>query len=593
MIYAHYGVKFSINIFSEVDMRSRLMLLLAVSLSLLLFSCGGGGGTVSSDNMLKVTTTIDLDDGSTMAGAKSASKAASDMTVTLTLPDGTTVTMQSTGNGNEYECYINYTEGDPVYIKAVYGDVVLKNFIDSIDTSSSVVALESVTPTTTLFVDVLESMVETLESVGSTDMVAHLLQGVKNATLEIDVTTVREEVTESDNPVYSVLRETYATNLTWVTLESGAVASDTLYSQVATIIESGGVNIPAETDEAAAIEAAALSVMSKLFSGDISGLTALMYTANFLNGGYDMADFILEAADEFSGFSSSDVTIINNTAKATKVTSSDPAYALISSGPMYRIQNALHYQYKVGGVVVREEQYDDAKSGYPGFVMQKIGTAWYGIGDRYKAEYDMILTSDESMSHRKIHAEVCEGSTDIDTVTVTSPAFSGYVSLTRNPYDMECLSAEIYENGSVYGWDSVTGWTSLPSTTPVSTLCGKSVTAVVTFDDASTETRTVILPPCATKTLTSSVSKDGSGNVVVSFTVPAEADKSEIRIQGNVVFPGGYEEMVMEKEYLPFSGTSTSFDASLFTSGMTYRFRLHYTDIYNRLYIDTPVDIVY
>lgn len=567
--------------------------LLIAGVMIIVSSCGGssGGSTPSTDgSLVTLTTNISMDQ--TRVGIKDAVN----MTVTLTLADGTSVIMTKTGNGNEYSCAVAYQAGDPVYIKAVYGDAVLKQFMESVPLAGGAGAVEDVTPLSTLFVDVLESMTQAIDStVTSGNVVSALLEGVKDATLAIDVTTVKSETTDTGNSVYTTLQQQYQAALTWDNVATQAVVSSTLQNTVQTVVEAGGVSIPVGSDEASAVAAVAKSVIEAVYSGNISVFAAMVGTG-FLNSGYDATATIADMTSEYTMPAGYTMHMISDSATATAITESDPAYATVAGGSAYRIQTAYHAQVRDGSNnVVYEEAGDDLKSHDAGLVLKKSGSAWVVLGNQQMADYWFTITDDKNWDAatygKYLYAQICQGSTALTSATVTSGSFSGTVTLVQNPYDTECYSAQIFEKGPVWAYSQAASQFQQMSTATMNSaanpFCGKTLTYHATFSGGATETRTVSMPDCVAQTATASAVKNANGSVTVSYTLPSDIDLSEIKIyvgrHQTSAQDSGYSNL-LEKSNLPFASTSYTFDASNFTSGFTYTFRVMFRDLYNREY---------
>ncbi|MGE4268589.1 MAG: hypothetical protein AB7F25_14240 [Deferribacterales bacterium] len=573
-------------------MLKKLSLFALLSLFLVgLYGCGGSSSSSDEASEITVKTTIE------MGGTKAAAKDAVDMVVTLTLPDGTEVRMTSTGNGNEYSCSVAYTEGDPVFIKAVYGDLVLKNFFESIDTSGDTADLGATTPVTTLFVDVLESMVETMDSgVTSQNVITHLLAGVKEATLGINVTTVKEEVTDTGNAAYTTLQQAYTAAITWDNA-GNAQAYDTALQQVETTVEVGGIEIPITENEQETIEQMAANLVQSYFAGDAAALAAMMYSDGFLDNGYNSETFLADVTAEHDDIPAGvTVSVVSNDAVAVKMTSSDPVFSTLSPLGilMYRIYMSNHIQGKISNQVVYEEAYDDQKAGDAGMVLQKINGKWYLRGNQEKVEFWTSLTTDVNWQSRYVYAEVCQGGTDVSSASVTSNAFTGSVSMTENPYDTECKSVQIFENGQVWGWDGSQFVQTGTVTFSAENLCGKTLTYSIALADSTTATKTVTLPACVEKTVSVSAVKNNDGSVTVSYTLPVDEDVSSVSIHVTKRQSGDLNSQdVLDKENLPFASTAYTFDSGLFETGYIYEFRLRYEDKYARQYIPVVAEVTY
>lgn len=556
-----------------------------------LFGCGGGGSSSTEPaSEITVKTTIEMD------GARLAAKDAVDMVVTLTLPDGTEVRMTSTGNGNEYSCSVAYTEGDPVFIRAVYGDLVLKNFFESIDVSGTSADLGATTPITTLFVDVLESMVAAVDSsVDSQNMVSYLLEGVKEATLAIDVTTVKEAVTDTGNSTYTTLQQAYTAAITWDNAGS-AQAYETAMNQVQTTVEAGGIEIPVSENEQATIEQTAQNMVSSYFGGNIAALTAMVYSNGFLDRGYGAETFIADmTADREEIPEGVTMNVVSNSATAVKMTAADPAYETLAGHGtlMYRIYMDDHIQGLMSNQVVYEEAYSDLRAGDAGMVLQKINGAWYLLGNQEKVEFWTTLSTDANWQYRYAYAEVCQGSTAVSSVTVTSNAFSGSVAVPVNPYETECRSVQIFENGQVWGWEGSQFVQTGTVTFSAENLCGKTLTYSIALADSTTATKTVTLPSCVSKTVSASAAKNGDGTVTLTYTLPTDEDISDVDIHVDKKQGDNYMGTVLDKENLPFATRSYTFEAGLFETGYTYEFRLNYTDRYARQYVTQASEVTY
>ncbi|WP_277656686.1 hypothetical protein [Seleniivibrio woodruffii] len=559
-----------------------------------LYGCGGGGGGSDSPaptSEVTVKTTIE------MSGVSSAVvRAATDIIVTLTLPDGTEVRMTSTGNGNEYSCSVAYQEGDPVFIKAVYGDLVLKNFFESIDVSGATADLGATNPLTTLYVDVLESMVEAVDStVTPSNIISYLLEGVKEATLAIDVISVKEEVTDTGNTQYATLQQAYTAAISWDSA-GNAQAYEAAMNQVIAVVEAGGIEIPVTENEKAAIEAMANNIVSSFYSGNISVLTGMIYSQNFMDYGYNATDFIADmTAGEEEIPAGVTVSVVKAEALAVKMTSDDPAYNTLKEqgSLMYRILMNNHVRATLGGQVVYEEAYDDQKAGDAGMILQKINGTWYIRGNQERADFWATLNTDAGWSSRYAYISACEGTTDITSGTVTSNGFTGTAALAVNPYDTECKSVQVFENGEVWTWNGSqftrTGTVSLNG----GNLCGKTVTYSLAMADSSTVTKTMTLPSCVSKTVSISVVKNNDGSVTATYSAPNDEDISEVNLMVERSPQTSASEIILEKENLPFASTSYTFNASLFQSGGVYSFRLMYTDKYRRQYSPSAAQLTY
>lgn len=529
-------------------------------------ACGGGGGGSSStsDEGVTLTTKISMD------GTRA--RAAETVTVTLVLADGTSVVMESLGN-DEYTCTVDYTDGDPVYIYADVDNITLKNFFDSIDVTGGAADLGDTTPLTTMFVDVLAAMAEKLGAVIASP--ADLISAVQDATLQIDVETIRAESTDEGNATYSVLQQMYQAQLTWNNT-TGVSVNSTIASSVQTTIAAGGISIPITGSEVETASAAAYDVASKLLSGDIDYYASVLSNDLFLDNGYTAEESILQMEDQFGLPAGYSMNIVSLSANAVALTTDDPAYALNTDGHIYRIHIANHYQMLNGdGDVVYEESYDDTKSQDAGIVVKKIGDAWFVLGNQEKLEYYHELTADYGSSVKGMFLEVCETEHyPVASVYATSSAFSGQLTFGPKDYEPNCLVAQLMDDSTDVTWSSSTD-----------RLCGKSVTFHVTYEDSTTETKTRTMPACLARTVTASAAKNANGSVTVTYTLPSTDTASEI----NIGVTNSTNDTYFGVDNAAFSARTYTFPAANFESGLTYTIRVMYNDKYNRQYAANAV----
>lgn len=525
-------------------------------------SSGGGDGTapVVTTDEVTISTTLD------MLGTKSA-RAATNVTVTLMLADGTSVQMEDDGNG-VYTCTVDYTDGDPVYIYADVDNITLKNFFDSIDVTGSAADLGATTPLTTMFVDVLEAMAAELGTIISSP--AELLSAVKDATLEIDVETVKAETTEAGNPVYATLQNTYQAQLTWDNTV-GIGVNDAVASSVTTVVQAGGISIPIAGSESDAAAEAVVTIATQIFSGNIDAFAAVAYAADYVDDGMTAEESILDMEDMYDLPAGYTTNIVSLTAQAVAMTADDPAYALAADGHVYRVLINSHFQMKdQNGAVVYEEANNDAKCNDAGLVVKKIGETWYALGDQQKVDYYNELGYDYGQDGNFMYLQVCQ--TDnypVASVTATSSAFTGPVTLTQKDYEPECLQYQLWDSSQDAAW-----------TQNSNRFCGATVTFHVTYADNTTETKTSTMPACENKTVTASAVKNSDGSVTLTYSLPANGEPSEINL--NVY--NFTNEVMFGADNRPFSATTYTFPAENFTAGIEYYFRVMFNDVYHRQY---------
>lgn len=553
----------------------KLLLCFAALLSLVLLGCGGGSSstTTASDNgTVLVKTTLDL----TGAKAKTG-KAATDVAVTITAADGTVYTMTPTGNGDEYECRIAYTDGDPLYIKAQIGNVVLRNFVSGLTATSAGVDMGATSPATTLFVDVLQSMAQEVDSsiTDNVTFVATLLSGIKHGTFAVDVDAIRTQVlgnSASESPVISQLMTEYQAQMTWV----NAGSSDNMViqhlgqmvSSVASTIHSSGMMIPASSDVAEELVTIAQGMQT-----DSSKALDMIYTDGFLMYGQTAASFIgnysSSTDDPWAGLT---LNYIKNTAKAVPVSVDSDVYRNLSPDgtDIYRVYFSTHKQgLDSTGAVVMEEAYDDIMSQDPGIILQKINGVWYFRGNQQKAEvnFDFMHYSTDPSTGTGIHLGVAGADYPITSVAVTSDIFAGEIPLVQRADGEYVLDLQMTGNQTAENTNTMAA-VNLTDTS----FDGHQFTMVVSYQDGTTETYVRTVPTMMMGVVpTVSAEKQTDGTVKVSYVVPDNMKSSMVMImlQNN----GGDE---VRAELLPFGTGSYTFQGLNFQTGLQYTFELVY-----------------
>lgn len=563
-------------------MRIIKMMALALGLTALV-ACGGGSGSSSTDAIptTKVSTTIELA-GTQTADARLARAAA--ISVTLTLSNGKTYTMSSDGNG-VYSCQVQaFADGSVGYIEAHAGDIVLKNFFDSITDADGEANLGVTNPDTTLFVDVLEAYVGSLSANANDASAAELLSGFADATLDINVTTLKASVAEDAE--YETLRQTYTANLTWENYESEVeVDMDTIASEtISTLVSTGGVVVePAETsddgsasDDTTSDAAVAQQIGEAIFTayteGDYQTLMTYVDSDNFLNEGYNFTEWAQGVYDEIQEIQDAGYTLEINDYNVTTEALSDDLYAVYIAAKQ-SVSDA-------DGNVISEEAFDDAVDityQHTPMLVQKTGDTWAFIGNQKKSEFwstAAVYQNAVGEYYARVWAEVTSTSSyPVESVTGTFGFLSGPVEMLVNPYD-DNNEFHVYLNEDEgYAW---TGGAFAEGITWTGDICtDRDAVLDVTYEDGSTDSLEYTLPECPTEADVAdlmpsidTITKNADGTVTINFTLTDSEDLAQatVWVYDN---KGGYT--VYEADSMPFSKTSLVVDPDVFSSGSEYR----------------------
>lgn len=571
----------------------KLIKSLLLTAALLAFAaCGGGGGGSSSDSVT-VKTTVDLAGTKYAVSNMTRSARAEAITVTLTLADGTTYQMRDNGNG-EYSCTVNdYNDGTVGYVEAHAGDIVLKNFFDSLSNQSGEADIGSTDPDSTLFVDILQTYAEALTNNGNEMSAAQLMAGFTNASLQIDVNTFKKSVKEDST--YEQIRQTYTSNLTWENYYNGtevsnAVATAFESSEVYDLITTGGIEIPSTSDDLATAKQAMETLYTAYSTGDFASLAAAVSDTDFLNDGYDAANWLNGIQLEYQDLEGDNLkrVLVSKSVNAVKVEDADRYNVFIYS----------HYQLKdkTSGVIKKEERDSeaaDAVSKKIPMIVQKSGDAWALIGNQKKSEmyFDVTYSRDGSVLKRKLWAEVTESDLyPVSSATVRGGAFSGTLPLEHNAVgdsDIYYFSATEGESRYYPGYETTAG----TAITWVSNYCdARNLNMTVNYTNGTSDSVDFLLPACPDTAYLNdfmpdigNVVKNGDGSVTISYTITDSSQLSHAFIH---VFDANTGATVYQADEMPFAQTSLTIPNGTLSVG-SYNIVLYVVDIQGRGFIDS------
>lgn len=557
---------------------------LAVVMSALA-ACGGGGSSTPTDSSdtgtdsgITVKTTVDLGGASGVADTRMAGRAAA-IAVTLTMADGTTYTMEDNGNG-EYSCVVrNYTDGTVGYVEAHAGDLVLKNFFDSLDDQSGEASIGATDPDTTLFVDVLQTYVAALTNNGNTVSAAQLMQGFTDATLQIDVNTFKASV--QNDGEYEQLRETYTANLSWSNYENNVAVDmeSVVHESVAELVQTGGVIVPENSMTSDSMKELVQSFIEAYGSGDLTTLASATDADSFLDNGYNLEAWINDAQQMINELTDNNLTFVMNDIDSKVMKVSDTAY---------KVWPDTHEQAKdAAGNVITEEHYNSALNFVDKMLpmyIEKIGDKWALTGNHQKSEVWMsagFYKSEDSGIQHRFWAEVEE--TDlypVSAATVTSDIFDSEAALLRAPEnDSNQLQVFLDDNGAC-------GSFSVPcSTRWVKDFCAnRDVELKVTYSDTTEAVYNFTLPACPSDAYITEympaigdITTAEDGRVTVPYTIAAEDGIADIQFE---IYDGS--NVVYDSEDTPFALRAITIGNDVFESGKTYYVSLEVEDLYGR-----------
>jgi hypothetical protein len=536
-------------------------------------------------------------------------------TVTLTLPDGTTYTMADNGSGG-YSCTVkDFPTGSPFVINAHAGDLVLKNFFEGLQSADGQIDLGETNPKTTLFVDLLATFVGALDANLNFPTAQTLLQAVQDATLAVDVVTLKEQVNDDNDPVFAQVRQTYQTVLSWGNL-TGGTSSETLIAGAGTLvtvvdeITTGGVLPPVGGSDVDTVRPLLTQLYLAYLTGDADALAATLGTEGFLWSGMNAAEFLADMMTDDDFADATDVILVK-------------AGGTVEPGPesnSWWLYGSGEFTYTIAGID-HWLQFDDKKQVFEGspMLVKKDAEGRFAIyGNQKKTDIWGHITYQREENSLNCswsgEDQTCQvdptGSTSIgfgvtiadttgypvDFASISGSAFSQSFSLANQPGgdSNERGFWAHYKGGdgvlstNVWLYNETTGqWGENPITW-TAPLEGSKLTVNIAFVDGATETRTFVVPTAVTPAYPSitGVTGNSDGTVTLNWTdisgnMPGGAGLAVIEVEIiDDTQTGWYE--IMELDELTPGTSSATVPAGQLVAGQVYLARVAYEDIYGR-----------
>lgn len=505
-----------------------------LSIAIFLAGCGGRNGSSGTlpydgwdDSVTIVTTKLSLALGAAKTGMPKAVSFADvatesvymSATVTLTLADGRTFRMAYAGNGEFYCTVSNLSPGSAGYIQADINEMTLKNLFNNAVINQNILDAGDLNPDSTLVTDMLEAFA------GAVPM-ADLLAGLQNATIEIDVQSLKAEVANGAVTSYELARRAYNAVLTLdnIGLPGAQIISmlenDPDVSPLMDSITVGGLPAPVTGTDSDQVKALAGNFLNAYFNTrTTSAVSPYLDDTNFLLGGENKLDFLSSlsakwAADPmFTGLDRAEFTNLNYAVM--------PATDFTGLGlTMYncRITGTYDLVYLDGTVLSRA--YDGPESG---LLVAKVSNLWVFFGDKQKMTYEYSIGNYTSSALGRFTEIVLEvkgsGAFSPVSVTLDCQALFGatpVVLLSQNSRDYFVKLT----GGSGMTWLFENGQNSQMTATSFLGLDGKALKVTVTYADNSTETYTKVVSIDTPSTLITSFTENQDGSISVSWKPP-------------------------------------------------------------------------
>lgn len=565
----------------------RFLFVLA-SASLLLWGCGGGGGSSVPGTDTGTTTTLTTNlalAGEPVAAAGLRAAAVQAATVTLTLPDGTTYTMADNGSGG-YSCTVkNFPTGSPFVIEAHAGDLVLKNFFDGLQNADGEIDLGETNPKTTLFVDLLATFVGALDANLNFPTAQLLLQAVQNATLEIDLVALKEQVNDDNDPVFHEVRQTYQTVLSGGNL-GGGQSSETLIAEAGTLttvvqeFQTGGVAPPVAGNDAEAAKLLVVDLFKAWLERDWTAVAARLGGEGFLWSGMNAEQWLAaEQADEW------EVTVQNLDGNRTSVLAGPEANS-------WWVYFGGEVTYSEGGLE-RKSVWDDRKEmGVSPVLVKKDGSGLFAVyGNQKKADLEAGLMYVLEENQRNCLTGSCPQNSwlalevwveETSHYPVAAAQLSG--SALAQSFPLERLVWEDANELHFWRQYKVNGQRTSDF---AGTLEGSSLAVDIAFADSSTEKRTFLVPPAVTPKYpnVTGVTPHADGSLTIAWTdisgaLPGGAEVSGIEVE--IIDDRNGWFFILEMEDLVPGTTSVTIPSGVLEPGTIYLARVSYFDLYGR-----------
>lgn len=407
-------------------------------------------------------------------------------TVTLVLADGTEFTMTDNGNGF-YSTTVDLPKGSGFVIEARKGDLHLVNmFNDPVITGTQFDGGQTNASTTAFAEIVRNTLKQTLNdsNIDTADF-ATLMGKMEDATITVDWTQLKRDVTDEGNATYTSIVTTYTALLSQADQTasgntsvldqfrdgSGDFVVATSWNQIVTDLSS--VTLPVINDDIAAIRTGFAAAKTAYDSGDLSTFAAFM-AETYLENGYDKQHELVNLQQEWQ-----EETQRNSNLELVDITFNDAktiATARMVGTSTWTENNAIY----------TEKMYDEM------MYFVKVSGLWKYNGNQQKSDirwhlaiqkFEQSATSSTTTYRVGMEVEEAPASYPISSVTVAGPAGVNY-TLTNTDDDEYWYSRDMYMEEEL-------------TRTPV---VGDKYTFTVNYEDGTSETKvfTVMAVPALT-----------------------------------------------------------------------------------------------
>lgn len=452
--------------------------------------------------------------------------------VTLTVPDGRVFTMTYSGDG-EYSCIVSkLPDGVSGYIEAKINDMVLKSFFDGLFARQSVIDAGKVGADSTFAADVLTSFAKTLS--GSALDPIHIITGVTDASLSIDIQSLNAISTDGSTVEYELARLVYGNVLSWDNINLTGVQIDGLISGDESVINlrdqigTGMLVAPAAGGPVEEAKLFAADFVDAYFNTRTSAaLLPYLSPTTFLWSGLDTTGFVARSNAEWAGdplFTGSVSADFTNATYSVSPTADFTGTGL----DMYvvSLEGTFDLTLTNGTVVTRS-----FGSKIKRFYASKVGGLWLCFGDRKQMAFDyQIGYFNSNDPGRFTDIVVTAGAGSEVPVSVTVSLGVNTPETVYAPATAPSKFSFKLSGGPARNWLYESDVASRLTSLAYASLNGVVMTLTATFADTSTTTfRKVIQVQSPTTVITSFV-QNSNGSITLAW-VPPGVDERLLRVE--------------------------------------------------------------
>lgn len=505
-----------------------------LSSSLFLAGCGGRSGSSGTlpyggwdDSVTTVRTKLSLALGAAKTGMPKTASFADvstesvymSATVTLTLADGRTFRMAYAGNGEFYCTVSNLSPGSAGYIEADINEMTLKNIFNKAVISENILDAGNLNPDSTLVTDMLEAFAGALS-------LPDLLAGLEDATLQIDVQSLKAEVENGAVTGYELARRAYngVLNINNIGLPGSQLVamlqSDPDVQTLMGGISAGGIAAPVTGTDSDLIKALAEDFLDAYFNTrTTAAVSPYLDDTYFLLGGKNKLAFLSSISAQWAGdpmFAGLDRVEFTNLNYAVMPTTDFTGLGLT----MYncRITGTYDLVYLSGTVLSRA--YDGPENG---FLVAKVNNLWVFFGDKQKMTYAYSIGNYTSSALGRFTEIVLEvkgsGAFSPVSVELDCPALFGSEPPTLWSPDGTSYLVKL-TGGSGANWQFENGESNYDTGAAFLDLDGKTLKLTVTYADNSTETYTKVVSIDTPSTIITNFTVNQDGSISVAWKPP-------------------------------------------------------------------------